>query len=222
MSQPSPRPLSTARQAPAGAMQWASAVSDAPALEQAVTDAAQAVARTLGTATADLLIVFVSPHHAAHYRELPRLLRAALPHQVLLGCSAGGVIGGGREVEEPRLPPDRLDEVEDEVGVDAPERDARLVEVEPEGDELRRVADGRELLGHELRLEERVLLVGTRLVGQEIVEDRHAHGPRVYRRPGSEGAPGAQHCRPPVPPGRPGPYPIRPEALATIRRMSSR
>jgi small ligand-binding sensory domain FIST len=90
----------TTRQAPAAAMQWASAVADAPVLETAVTDAAQAVARTLGAATADLLIAFVSPHHAAHFRDLPRLLRTALPHEVLLGCSAGGVIGGGREVEE--------------------------------------------------------------------------------------------------------------------------
>ncbi|HWN81018.1 MAG TPA: FIST N-terminal domain-containing protein, partial [Candidatus Udaeobacter sp.] len=97
---PQPIPQVTAPRPPTGGMRWASAVSDAQDLAQAVADAAGQVSGGLGGERADLLIAFVSPHHASHYRELPRLLRDALPHQTLLGCSAGGVIGGGREVEE--------------------------------------------------------------------------------------------------------------------------
>jgi len=101
MLRPTDRPQATTTQnPPAGDMRWASAVSDAPALDRAVADAAGSVASGLGADQADLLVVFVSPHHASRYRELPRLLQAALPHQTLLGCSAGGVIGGGHEVEE--------------------------------------------------------------------------------------------------------------------------
>jgi len=102
MMRPTDRPqTATSTKKPAsGEMRWASAVSDAEALDQAVADAAGSVARGLGGEPADLLVVFVSPHHRARYRELPRLLQESLPHQTLLGCSAGGVIGGGREVEE--------------------------------------------------------------------------------------------------------------------------
>jgi small ligand-binding sensory domain FIST len=86
-------------------MLWASAVADEPRLEEAVAAAGGQVAQALGgdlaggDDEADLAIVFVSPHHRARYRDLPALLSAALPHRLLLGCSAGGVIGGGREVE---------------------------------------------------------------------------------------------------------------------------
>jgi small ligand-binding sensory domain FIST len=36
---------------------------------------------------------------APHFDSLSELLRQALPHGILIGCSAGGVIGGGREIE---------------------------------------------------------------------------------------------------------------------------
>ena len=47
-----------------------------------------------------LVVAFVSPHHESEYRLLPSLVRDALGDGHLLGCSAGGVIGGGRELEE--------------------------------------------------------------------------------------------------------------------------
>jgi small ligand-binding sensory domain FIST len=47
----------------------------------------------------DLAIVFVSQHHQERYDDLPVLLNDRLAAKVLIGCSAGGVIGGGHEVE---------------------------------------------------------------------------------------------------------------------------
>ncbi len=80
-------------------MRWSSAVSTAARLPAAVDEAARTVRAALGGAEPDLLVAFVSPHHQSTYTELPALVRSALGHGRLIGCSAGGVIGGGRELE---------------------------------------------------------------------------------------------------------------------------
>jgi small ligand-binding sensory domain FIST len=81
-------------------MRWGSAASTAPTLAAAVEEAAGAVRAALDGAAPDLVVAFVSPHHASTFGELPALVRAALGEGLLLGCSAGGVIGAGRELEE--------------------------------------------------------------------------------------------------------------------------
>ena len=81
-------------------MKWASTVSDDPRLEVAVRKAAAEVQAQLGTAPPDLVVAFVSGHHEADFECVPALMAAALGSGLLLGCSAGGVIGGGREVEQ--------------------------------------------------------------------------------------------------------------------------
>jgi small ligand-binding sensory domain FIST len=80
-------------------MRWASTVATSPDLERAVSEAAAEVRVGLGEAPPDLAIVFVSQHHEDGYARVPALLRAALAPAHVIGCSAGGVIGGGREVE---------------------------------------------------------------------------------------------------------------------------
>jgi len=55
--------------------------------------------RSLDGGRPDLLVAFVSPHFADQYDRLPALVRSAAGAGLLLGCSAGGVIGGGSEVE---------------------------------------------------------------------------------------------------------------------------
>jgi small ligand-binding sensory domain FIST len=80
-------------------MQWASAVSSAARVDEAIAEAASRVRRQLGDQPPDLAVVFASPHHADHYDAVPELVRAALEPKTLLGCSAGGVIGGGHEIE---------------------------------------------------------------------------------------------------------------------------
>jgi small ligand-binding sensory domain FIST len=80
-------------------MRWCSAVSDLAVLDDALHAVAGEVAAGMRGEAIDLAVLFVSQHFAAHYEALPERLRAVLPHRVLLGCAAGGVIGGGREVE---------------------------------------------------------------------------------------------------------------------------
>ncbi len=81
-------------------MKWSSAVSTAPLLADAVAEATARVRRELGDVAPDFAVVFVSPHHEASYDAVPELVRAGLECRTLLGCSAGGVIGGGHEVED--------------------------------------------------------------------------------------------------------------------------
>ncbi len=80
-------------------MRWASAVSEARTFDAAVADAAAAVRADLGGGTADLVVAFVSTAFAAHAPRLAVALCDVLPHRMLLGCTAEGVIGGGHEVE---------------------------------------------------------------------------------------------------------------------------
>src|SRR5213593_4048792 len=80
-------------------MQWTSTVSAASDLEAAVAETAGRLRAELAGQEPDLLVAFVSEHHQDAYEHLPALLGRCLPSGVLLGCSAGGVIGGGHEVE---------------------------------------------------------------------------------------------------------------------------
>ncbi len=81
-------------------MRWASAVSELPATTEALAAVYGEVREQLGGERADLVVAFVSPHHASSYDTIAGLLAAAFPGARVLGCSAGGVIGGGHEVEE--------------------------------------------------------------------------------------------------------------------------
>jgi small ligand-binding sensory domain FIST len=81
-------------------MRWASTVSRKPDLVAAVEEACTAVAADLAARVPDLLVAFVSSHHLPRYPAVPGLVRQHLGGGLLVGCSAGGVIGGGHEVEE--------------------------------------------------------------------------------------------------------------------------
>ena len=81
-------------------MQWSSAVSGHPSLPEALSSCIEAVRPSLDNRRPDLAIIFVSPHHAAESQRLPDLLQKSLRPKFLLGCTAGGVIGGGHEIEE--------------------------------------------------------------------------------------------------------------------------
>lgn len=83
-----------------GPVRWSSAVSDEPILEDAVASVARDVLAGMGGEPIDLAVLFVSHHFAKRYAEVAALVREAAPHGTLVGCTAGGVIGGGREVEQ--------------------------------------------------------------------------------------------------------------------------
>jgi small ligand-binding sensory domain FIST len=81
-------------------MRWSSALSESSVPREAAAEATAAVRRDLAGARADLVLAFISPHHKARYAELAAQIADAFPGARVVGCSASGVIGAGREVEE--------------------------------------------------------------------------------------------------------------------------
>lgn len=81
-------------------MKWASSLSEQTDLERAVRESAASLKQQLDGEPLDFLAAFVSMSFAPRYEEAGALIRAHLPARVFFGCSAGGVIGGGREVEQ--------------------------------------------------------------------------------------------------------------------------
>jgi len=61
--------------------------------------AARTAAQQLGGAEPDLALVFASGAHLAEPEETLAAIHAELAPAVLVGCGAGGVLGGGRELE---------------------------------------------------------------------------------------------------------------------------
>ena len=74
-------------------------MSDLPRLEDAVSECVERISDEPGDESPDLTVAFVSGHHAASYEKVPELVRGLLGETALIGCSSGGVIGAGREVE---------------------------------------------------------------------------------------------------------------------------
>ena len=81
-------------------MKWASSISGEANLEGAMEECTSSILEEIGESSPDLAIVFVSPHFAAEYAQVPTLIRNKLRPKLLFGCSAGGVIGAGREIEQ--------------------------------------------------------------------------------------------------------------------------
>ncbi len=80
-------------------MHWTSAVSDAPSFSEAIDQVAEQISTNLDGQLPDITLVFVSRHHAPSYFVAPELFASRLNGHVLVGCSASGVIGAGREIE---------------------------------------------------------------------------------------------------------------------------
>ncbi len=81
-------------------MRWASAASMERDTTAAITEVAAAVRANLGGTAPDLIVAFVSAHHCEHFGDIPALVRRELASGLLIGCSAGGVIGGAKEIEQ--------------------------------------------------------------------------------------------------------------------------
>jgi small ligand-binding sensory domain FIST len=79
-------------------MPWASSAALDASFEGAIDRATAPLPDALG-GRADVAFVFLGEAHAARAREVPDRIAAALGAPVLLGCTAGGVVGGGREFE---------------------------------------------------------------------------------------------------------------------------
>ena len=81
-------------------MKWATAVSRRTSFEDALLECVRDVRETLGPGPVTLALAFVTPHFAEFYGGLHETLARTLGPGTLIGCSAGGVIGGGEEVEQ--------------------------------------------------------------------------------------------------------------------------
>jgi small ligand-binding sensory domain FIST len=67
---------------------------------EAFSEAAQAAARGLDGASCDLCLAFAGAPHLPHSKWILSSIHDALDPGSLIGCGAGGVVGGGREIEE--------------------------------------------------------------------------------------------------------------------------
>ncbi len=65
----------------------------------ALREACETLKEGLGGRSPDLLVLFVSPHHAAEYDELASRVGSMTGARVLVGCAGESVIGGSRELE---------------------------------------------------------------------------------------------------------------------------
>ena len=81
-------------------MKWASAISTQDSIEACIEEAAESIKTQLAGKPADLTVVFVSPHFAAHYEKILPKLREHMEPGLFFGCSGGGIIGAGKEVEQ--------------------------------------------------------------------------------------------------------------------------
>jgi small ligand-binding sensory domain FIST len=81
-------------------MKWVSALSKQTDIDAAVQEATEEIIRKLGKDQADLTVVFVAPQYKDFYDKIPDLVNHYLKPGVLFGCSGGGIIGNGEEVEQ--------------------------------------------------------------------------------------------------------------------------
>jgi small ligand-binding sensory domain FIST len=80
-------------------MRWSSVLSTQSDPDVAVSVVAEAIKDQLSGEDADLLLVFACGHEDSSWPVFLTHLRQVFPQATVLGCSAGGVVGGGREVE---------------------------------------------------------------------------------------------------------------------------
>ena len=81
-------------------MKWASALSENPVLEDAIAECAVAIKNSIEGEPLDLAIAFISPHYEDSYDRVADLMAASLGAKHVFGCSGGGVIGNGLEIEQ--------------------------------------------------------------------------------------------------------------------------
>lgn len=79
-------------------MPFAAALSRHPLATQAVGEVVGAVIDGIGEAP-DLAMLFVSASHVGALEDIAGAVRSLLSPEVLIGCAAGSVVGGGHEVE---------------------------------------------------------------------------------------------------------------------------
>ena len=80
-------------------MRWSSVLSTQTEPDVAIGVAVAAIQDQLGGVPADLVLIFACGHSPESWSVFLPIIRDAYPEATILGCSSGGVVGGGREVE---------------------------------------------------------------------------------------------------------------------------
>lgn len=80
-------------------MQWSSSATEGRPWREAVAQLLDETGRALGQAEPDLILLNATAHYRPVYGNILRSIRGRYPRARLWGCSASGVIGGGRELE---------------------------------------------------------------------------------------------------------------------------
>ena len=80
-------------------MKWVSAISEESSMDAALANCAASLRDQLGEAP-QLAVAFVSPHYQENYDRVGPLLGELLGAEHTFGCSGGGIIGAGLEVEQ--------------------------------------------------------------------------------------------------------------------------
>ena len=81
-------------------MIWTSAISERPVLEEAIAECGVVIKNALKGEKLDLAVAFISPQHEGSYDRVANLMAEFLGAKHVFGCSGGGVIGNGLEVEQ--------------------------------------------------------------------------------------------------------------------------
>jgi small ligand-binding sensory domain FIST len=80
-------------------MKWASSIQNSASLEKCVRMALDEVKTELGKEPMDLAFLFVSSAYRSELVDLWPVIRNEFKSKFVIGCTGGGIIGGGREIE---------------------------------------------------------------------------------------------------------------------------
>ena len=81
-------------------MKWVSRISVASSLDEAIAEACSGARSELDGVEPDLVVTFASPQFGSGLTHLPERLSEQFGGAVVLGCTGGGIIGDGREIED--------------------------------------------------------------------------------------------------------------------------
>lgn len=80
-------------------MRWATSIATSTDTDEAIDEVVESITAQLGPTRADLVMAFVTDHLAPGFARLSTEIARRFPGAAVAGCTAGGAIGGGVEVE---------------------------------------------------------------------------------------------------------------------------
>ena len=81
-------------------MKWSSAASEHSSFDEALGHVGDQIEAELNGVEPNLMMVFATPHHKSDFSSLSKRIEDRFSQATVVGCSGGGVIGNGRELED--------------------------------------------------------------------------------------------------------------------------